>query len=220
MPSLRSFRLVLLAFATFGSATATAAPCAGFTDVDAASPFCQSVEWIRNRGVTLGCAASLYCPDDSVLRLSMAAFLRRLGAALTPQQIHVERASGFLFLDVPAVLCQTASVPIAGYPRRASIDVSFAGLANGDVDVAAALVMSSDGGVSWTPMHLLANRVTLPANQWEGASDLALVDVDVGPALRWGLRINRAAAGSANLLDTRCEMRVTLRSRDGAMAPF
>ena len=64
-------------------AAATAAPCAGFTDVDtddpAKAPFCNSVEWMKNRAITLGCSSTLYCPDDYVTRLQMAAFIYRLG---------------------------------------------------------------------------------------------------------------------------------------------
>ena len=62
---------------------ASAAPCAGFTDVDTEdptkAPFCTSVEWMKNRAITLGCTSTLYCPDDYVTRLQMAAFMYRLG---------------------------------------------------------------------------------------------------------------------------------------------
>lgn len=56
-----------------------AAPCAGFTDVQDTSAFCANVTWLRNRAITLGCiSTTLYCPDDLVTRLQMAAFLNRL----------------------------------------------------------------------------------------------------------------------------------------------
>src|SRR5688572_6092572 len=55
-----------------------AAPCAGFIDVDDTSPFCASAEWMKNRGVTLGCTADLYCPNGTVDRLQLAIFLHRL----------------------------------------------------------------------------------------------------------------------------------------------
>ncbi|GIK86928.1 MAG: hypothetical protein BroJett026_24090 [Betaproteobacteria bacterium] len=64
---------------------AHAAPCAGFDDVDDASPFCASVAWMKNRAITLGCGdGSAYCPDDAVTRLQMAAFMKRLGESLFP----------------------------------------------------------------------------------------------------------------------------------------
>ena len=76
---------VAMLFATWVGA-ASAAPCAGFTDVDDTSPFCGNVTFLRNRGVTLGCntAGTLYCPGDPVSRLAMAAFMNRLADALFP----------------------------------------------------------------------------------------------------------------------------------------
>ena len=74
-----SARLVMLLFLASLPTLASAAPCAGFDDVNDTSPFCADVAWIANRGITLGCATGLYCPDVAVSRLSMAVFLHRLG---------------------------------------------------------------------------------------------------------------------------------------------
>lgn len=52
---------------SFAAPHAFAAPCAGFVDVDDTNPnqsgFCSSIEWIYNRGVTVGCTATplAYC---------------------------------------------------------------------------------------------------------------------------------------------------------------
>lgn len=67
--------VVLATWCTF----ATAAPCAGFTDVDDSSPFCVNVEWMKNRGITLGLTPTLYDPFSPVTRLQMAVFMYRLG---------------------------------------------------------------------------------------------------------------------------------------------
>ena len=97
---MRSARLALLTFLlALPVAPALALPCAGFTDVDDTSPFCPNVEWLRNRGITLGCAANLYCPTDAVSRLAMAVFMNRLGTALTPAQYAVDVATGAVDLD-------------------------------------------------------------------------------------------------------------------------
>ncbi len=71
------------------AAPAMAQNCAGFTDVvdDGVAPgaFCPNVQWVKNRSITLGCtSATLYCPTNNVTRLQMAAFMNRLGTALTP----------------------------------------------------------------------------------------------------------------------------------------
>ncbi len=61
-------------------ATALAAACAGFSDVDVSdATYCSAVTFIKNKGVTLGCGdGSTYCPNDYVTRLQMALFMQRL----------------------------------------------------------------------------------------------------------------------------------------------
>ena len=75
---MRALFAVLVWVGVAGSAQAL--PCAGVTAVDDTSPFCANVTWLENRGITLGCtSATLYCPNDFVSRLQMAAFMIRLG---------------------------------------------------------------------------------------------------------------------------------------------
>ena len=93
------------------SPLANAAPCAGFDDVEDASPFCADVAWIANRGITLGCGPGLYCPNAAVNRLSMAAFLRRLG------EITYERQMGTQFTQTtPLAPGATQVVSSYGWP--------------------------------------------------------------------------------------------------------
>ncbi len=57
--------------------------CAPFNDVSASNGFCSNIQWMYNRGITLGCTAppgqTWYCPADFVRRDQMAAFMYRLG---------------------------------------------------------------------------------------------------------------------------------------------
>jgi hypothetical protein len=76
---LRSIVATVGVLGMFWTSHAQSAPCAGFTDVDSASGFCVNVTWMKSRGITLGCTATLYCPNDPVTRLQMAAFMYRLG---------------------------------------------------------------------------------------------------------------------------------------------
>ena len=201
---------------------ALAAPCAEFTDVEDASGFCPNVEWLKNRSITLGCTtATLYCPNDPVNRLQMAAFMNRLGTALTPVQLPVDVAPGAIDLDLSPVVCQTQAFAVADFPRRAYADVSFNGNAPVDVGLAADLVMSADGGASWTNLNTVTNRGFVPANQWGALSDLGFIDLAVGQTVRWGVRMTRGGlAGAADLADSRCRLRVLVYSRNGAASPF
>jgi len=212
---------LLAASATAGPPDALAAPCAGFSDVDDSSGFCRNVDWLKNRGITFGCTATTYCPGDSVNRLQMAAFMNRLGTALTPVQLPIDAAPGAVDLDPGLVICQTQDLPVAVYPRRAYADLSFNAKAVADVGFSADLVMSSNGGGSWTNLNTVANRGFVSANRWGGFADYGVADVNLGQSVRWGVRLTRGGiAGATDLSDTRCQLRVLVHSRDGSASPF
>lgn len=63
-----------------------------FSDVPTNHPFHADITALRNAGVTGGCSATSYCPDQPVTRGQMAAFLNRLGA-LGPGKIPVTNAA-------------------------------------------------------------------------------------------------------------------------------
>jgi hypothetical protein len=199
-----------------------AGPCAGFTDVDSASGFCPNVEWLKNRAITLGCtSATLYCPTHSVSRLQMAAFLNRFGTALTPVHLRVDAPLGAVDLDANTVICQTTDFTAQDFPRRAFVDLSFTGIATADVNLAADLAMSTDGGGTWINLNTVTNRGSVAANQWGGLSDVGYADLNVGQMARWGVRMTRGgAAGTTDLSDGRCQLRALVYSRDGTSSPF
>jgi hypothetical protein len=151
----------------------------------------------------------------------MAAFMNRLGTALTPVQLRVDTAPGTVDLDLNAVVCQTADFPVANFPRRAFVDLSFTGTAAADVTLAADLAQSTDAGVTWTNLNTVPNRGSVVANQWGGLSDVGYADLAVGQTVRWGVKMTRGGApGSADLTDSRCQLRVLVYSRDGASSPY
>jgi hypothetical protein len=224
MRALRLPAALGFAFVVYATPPAEAAPCVGFVDVDDSVPaqaaFCPSVEWIKNRSVTTGCSIpNSYCPNDPVSRLAMAAFMNRLGNALTPTTIRVDTAPGAVDLDASAVVCQTADLAIGGYPRQAVVDLTFSAQAPGDVDVAADLVKSTDGGANWTVLTAVGNRGWIPTGRWGTLANLATTDLAVNDNVRFGVRVTRAS-GAVDLSDSRCNLRVAIGSRTGAISPF
>jgi hypothetical protein len=105
----------------FHAAASRAAPCAGFTDVDDASPFCTSVAWLKNQGVTSGCSATAYCPEANVSRLQMAAFLARFGNALPRPAPMVPKANVVTVHSGGAALAR-AIVGSDGIPAVVRVD--------------------------------------------------------------------------------------------------
>lgn len=211
---------ILLAGTLGAAQSSAAAPCAGFDDVLSTDGFCPNVEWLKNRRVTLGCEAGRYCPEQPVSRLQMAAFMNRLGTALTPLVVRTSATSGALDLDLAPVVCQTAPQAIADFPRRALIDGSFSGRANTGIDIEVRVVWSSDGGATWEGSSNVRSATFVAAAQWSSASDLASLDLDVGTAVRFGVQVTRIGAANVDLVDSRCQLRVAVGSRDGAASPY
>jgi len=201
------------------AAGAMAAPCAGFTDVDDTSAFCPNVAWLKNRSITLGCRTGFYCPNESVTRLQMAAFMNRLGTALMGQELRVETTVGAVALDTAPVVCLTTTYAVNDFPRRARLDLAFAGQAAGDVDFAADLVMTPDGGTTWVILTALPSRGSAAAGRWGNVANLAVRDLDAGQSVRFGVRMSRVS-GTADLVSARCNLSVRIGSRNGTIPPF
>jgi len=218
----------LAALLALAAPAAQAAPCAGFADVDDSDaitgPFCTSVQWIKNRGVTLGCVLTpqlLYCPFDNVTRLQMAAFMKRLGDALTPIRLSNDLRPGAVDLDANVVVCQTADFVVTNFPRTAYADATLSMTAPADVSFAGELVISLDAGAIWTALNTFPSFGSAPANQFGTLSDIGSRDLDEGRTVRFGLRLRRGGVASAvNLTDSRCQMRVMIYSRTGAAPPI
>lgn len=56
----------------------TPATSATFDDVETGAAYGTAVDWLAEKAITLGCTTTTYCPDDTVTRAEMAAFLWRL----------------------------------------------------------------------------------------------------------------------------------------------
>ena len=131
-----------------------------------------------------------YCPNEPVNRLSMAAFMHRLGTALTPEKVLVQEAPGALIVpvDPPAPrFCATADFPPATYPRTAMVNATISGLADGSaVAWRGFLEYSTDGGATWqaTPTQT-ATRSHAAAGQWSNAAPVTAFPMAPGLAYRF-----------------------------------
>jgi hypothetical protein len=99
-----------------------------FVDVPAGSTHEAAIEWMADNGVTSGCAADRYCPDDNVTRAQMATFMRNLatsgavdagsvdGLSATELQTdaRITTVSGFLNFSPSATNTVTATCPSGG----------------------------------------------------------------------------------------------------------
>jgi hypothetical protein len=72
-----------------------------FTDVPATHPYFKHIQKMRELGITTGCTATQYCPDDPVTRGQMGVFLIRARLSLPAGQAFPFPAIGY-FQDVPS----------------------------------------------------------------------------------------------------------------------
>ena len=94
--------------------------CAGrFGDVSLNSPFCGFIEKLADDGITGGCSATNFCPDDPVTRGQMAVFIE--AALENPASICTGR-----FTDVPI------GHPFCGFIERLSDDGITGGCGGGN----------------------------------------------------------------------------------------
>ena len=212
---------------------AMAAPCAGFDDVDSASPFCPSVEWIKNRGVTVGCTATEYCPDLPTTRLAMAAFMTRLGDRLSPTVLSSADNGGAFNLDIPnpspstrdpsSLVCQTAPFTVettpTNYPRTAVLKADFSGAAGGPVQVFGIPTVSTDGGTTFSDVLTYGMRMSVGAlapgwtQAWQSMAQNATMTLVPGTTYVFAYLVQRAAqdaGGTNDLVQWRCSMTISI----------
>lgn len=82
---------------SIGGQTFTVVQGAQFNDVPVGSQFYNEIGKLSARGVTVGCGGGNYCPDDTVTREQMAAFIMRAKGEFDPPTPATQR-----FNDVPS----------------------------------------------------------------------------------------------------------------------
>lgn len=207
----RRLRLALAggALALCGVAAA-ALPCAGFADVAVDDPLCGSVDWIRNRAITLGCTqppgATAYCPTASVSRLQMAVFAARLGGVLAPQAATSEDALAAVDLDAAPSLC-VAPVPAAPYARTVHVDAVVSGADPAGVRYLVEAVGALDGGAP-APLAAVPMAAFSAQGRWAGTRVQGSLFVPANAQAQVAARVRRDPASGTTLAQVQCRLRV------------
>ena len=217
------------------SGAALGSPCAGFVDVDDTvytGDFCTGVAWLKNRGVTQGCAGANYCPGDAVTRIQMAAFLNRLGKALEPTfQFGQEAiAAGTVFPSLPVSVSthcvRTFSIPATGvdaFPRSATLSgwVLLHPTAAAHV-VGAGAVYSTDGGVTWNAVgdgNFFAAAAASPVEFRSIPVASAAQAVEPGQNAMFGIGIGLQGSAGATAAPVDCAMSLRIENRNAVPPP-
>ena len=195
--------------------------CGGFDDVVAGNPFCANVAWSRNRLVTQGCAANLYCPDAQVLRVAMAAFVSRLGDALTPDIRVQQSETGTIDPDANVVVCMTSEHATGSQRRRYHLDAVMSLLASTDTQFRAHFVWKYDNYPFWLYENIDVSPSVARAGRWTNLRKLSHVDVEEGRTVVFGIEVGRRpATGVGTISQGTCNLRVRIENRNGPAPPF
>lgn len=200
--------------------TTTVAPCGDFPDVSTGDFYCSNVEWLRNRHVTLGCGAGIYCPNDTVQRSAMAAFMNRLGTAISIVPSLAQGSLGALDPTASPRVCEAAPIAAADYPRTVDANWFVTGLSTGALGYAVRTVRSTDGGSTWVDLDGGLRSGTASA-RWSALGGASAIDLAAGVELRLGIRIDRpAGGGSATFTQASCQLLVQMSNRNPASPPL
>jgi hypothetical protein len=198
------------------------AACGGFTDVTTGDSFCNASEWLKNRGVTLGCTATTYCPSQTVTRAQMALFMQRLGDAIAPA-VYSDNVinTGALNVDNRPNFCTTPAFPPMNYPRVALVSWMFDGYADNALDVRVYSRTSFDNLGSYVTNELSLPRIRVNDRVWANATAHVKVSIPAGSSPRFALRTDRInGALSGNFSAGICNISVMMTSVNGGASPF
>jgi hypothetical protein len=220
-------KATIIAVLLASSWTSHAQTCAGFTDVLASDPFCPYVEWLRNRSITTGCnlPGTLYCPADGVSRLAMAAFMNRMGKALTPDVQYVDQNPGPVSIQSGNYLfvCPTTPYTVSGFPRQVVANGLAYGIVDAPVSWSADLWYSTDNGATFSYMMIYPPAQTATtAGMLTSQTAFARMDLAVGQTYIFALLIRESVdlpGGSGNFSDLACQVMVQIGNRNSVTSP-
>jgi hypothetical protein len=200
------------------------ATCGGFTDVIPTAAYCNQTEWLKNRGITLGCtSATLFCPNDVVTRGSMALFMQRLGDVIAPNAFSDNVIStGPLTIDSRPNFCTTTDFPATNFPRVAWITWSFDGNATAPLTARVFTQSSFDNGANFATNEANLMRVTAQGSGWVGTSATVKVSIPAGTSPRFRMKTDRelGTSTSGNFSGARCNIGALFMSVNGGASPY
>lgn len=140
--SLRSITIAALVIVSMLAGAGVAVASHQFGDVPNSNPFHDQIDFLAERGVTLGCGGGNFCPNANVTRQEMAAFLERSARALSP----VVLASTETVPSLTGNICETET-HTAPFDQIAVLDASaYVFDSNAAGRVKAKPTVSVDGG--------------------------------------------------------------------------
>ena len=138
-----------------------AGPDPGFGDVADGAWYASAVAALAASGITQGCSAGLFCPDDTVTRAQMAVFLHRAPAGpsvtVDPATVGWEGTHDFTIsgagfdpaLTIYVLVCTIPGDAVSADTPAADLEAAMARVARSDCDLGTAQPVSVDADGSF-----------------------------------------------------------------------
>jgi hypothetical protein len=159
----------------------------------------------------------------------MAAFMNRLGKALSMQLLFAESGTGAITVPStpPAeIRCSTADTAATVYPRSAIVNATLTGLADANaIAWRGAIVYSTDGGATWQQSATTQGgmRASSPGGQTTNVAMTTPFDLTPGLSYRFAvsvLRDNVIGGTPGNIVSGRCQLTARIVNRNGTSSPY
>ena len=223
MQPVRALSILIAGSLLWTSQALHAAQCtqgpSSFTDAATTDIFCTDVQWLKNRGVTLGCGTgTAYCPGDVVIRAQMALFMKRLAEAILPEPILVTQTIS----DRTVTIFPTANefclvnVPDAAYPRAFTITGSVQIFAQSNPGPISAAVRQEDNGGPVTTIDQVNATISPGVDLFIPIVMLA----KLGPGPKTFRMTLHTGAPPLHVGIAVCTLRVEARSLTGTAPPY
>jgi hypothetical protein len=206
--------LAMLVVSQAAAATACLGP-SPFDDIAQNDPICSNADWLKNRGVTLGCTAELYCPLDPVSRAQMALFMNRLAIALVPSVNVTSDVETSVDLDTASFHCVTPTYTITDFARKMVLIGHLTALLDASGSLTVTIVYNTTGSASVFPEFTTDNleRASAGGVNYAHASTSAAIDLEVGTSYRFAIRTLRQG-GTGEMSNMRCNLLQMLQPRE------
>ena len=194
-----SLATLLLAFALFTSFPAGVIASHLFTDVPNSHTFHTNISNLSNAGITAGCAATTYCPDQAVTRGQMAGFLNRgLSRATSDDGAILMDGDGFATLA--SVTIHTGGVAGGSGFVFLSGTAGFLVATDGRCPCTVGMSLESTAGrTTWASVPDIDTPSDLgPNTKWESLSNSVVVPVNSGTMYTFTMRVHLRATTDAN----------------------
>jgi hypothetical protein len=179
----------------------------------------------------LGCGSGMYCPADDVRRDQMAAFMNRLGAALSPTVTVIDDAPGTFTLSVETTtvgICKTGLLASAPYPRLAVVHGHTSLLFDAPGEYGQHLMYNTDGSGTFTFFDTFSQDGSSSGVVLANASSSATLALAANTQYDFGIGLF-SISGSAttttkkvlgNTVGTHCQLMVEIFNQNGTSSPY